>query len=100
MTTTKTVHNGRPTNRGVAIFQKQLSDWIAANAARVVALRPDFQAWFQNEVSHLRTNIDAKHPVITIQANVRHLVTTLKRMEDGEIVAVTIRPNGCGFELR
>lgn len=97
---TKTVHNGRPTNRGVVIAQKQLSDWMADNAARIIALCPDFQAWVEHEVWHIRQTIDDKHPIICIQANIRHLVTTLKRMETGEIVAVTIRPGGSGFMLR
>lgn len=100
MKTTKTVYRGRLTNAGVIRAHKELSDWLSSNASRIIAIRADFQEWVEHQVKYIRKIIDEKSAIIIIRSNVSHLVSTLKRMESGEIVAVTIRKDGGGFTLR
>ena len=74
-----------------------LAQWAHDNRVRIEHLRPDFRKWVNREIEKMRDTIDSgDFSVICLSSHARHVATSLRRMEAGEIVALI---GETGFQL-
>lgn len=76
---------------------EQCENWLIDNRERIDAMRPDFAEWVRDGIAEVKRRVLDQEYVFSTQAYLRHVVSTMRRMESGEIAAVT--HDGSGFTL-
>jgi len=76
----------------------QLHKWVEANKHRVDSLHnKPMREYMQNTISDIENRIKEQDYDWGVQSLIRHMVSTLGRMESGEIVGIT---KTGGFNLK
>ena len=69
---------------------RQLHTWVAQKRQAIDALPdPDMTAYINRTIDEIERRINEQDYRWAIQSMVRHLVSTLRRMQEGEIVGIT-----------
>lgn len=75
----------------------QLELWQLCNEERINAMRPDFRNWVYSQLLEIQQMIYSQDYHFAVQSRISHMVSTMKRMESGEITSVSA--DGMSFTL-
>lgn len=75
----------------------QLELWQSRHEERINAMRPEFRNWVFAQLLEIQEMVYSQDFHSSVQSRINHMVSTMKRMEAGEIVSVS--PDGMGFTL-
>jgi hypothetical protein len=91
------IRHGQILKKNIAPLQNQMTDWQLKQADRLKALKPEFVQWVESQCDEVRQRIADQDYWFAVSSQVKHIQRQLRRMELGEIIAVS--EDGMGFTI-